>query len=401
MAIKSKTETQTRANSCPAGQNGTITQTRTYDVWTDGSLKNYSAWKVSSNTCTPNTLILNPENAKACPEGYIGKMIYQWELYYTNDSYSVTDPDGTVVDYIVSTPHQREVLKTNACTLIPSKDNITTVAGSIILSCDEYYSAAKGTYEGEAIKYGNYVTSYSSATKQSKTEFVLTSTDATSCYMGSLKDVMFDKRTKACDAGQTGEKIEILYYYIDSKGNKTYPYGTEYNLYSDTCKSSQDGTAPITPKDDKPSGLLLNSNVTTSALKNNTELKDFIDKLDKSTISNGDYKLNLIIDYLNAKNYNINNVSNTVAAFQKLNTPTTMTSVKVSIPKSINQYVGSDNITSLNTKNKIIVSTELLSNGTLKVQYKDVVKGNKTAELKSFNIKMFNSNVDISKISVQ
>lgn len=396
-AIFSKTLTESRSNSCPAGQTGTITQTRTYDVWTDGSIKNYSSWKVSGNTCAANPITLNPGNrVEMCPEGYTGKITYKWEEYLTNDTYSVTDPDGTVVEYIVSTPHQREVVESNTCKLIPSNDNITTIPGNIVLSCDEYYSAAKGTYEGEVIKYGNYVTSYSSATKKSKTEFIVTSIDASSCYMSSSKDMMFDKRVKACDVGQTGEKMEILYYYIDSKGNKTYPYGNEYSLFSNTCTAMQDGNAPPPPAEDNPSGLLFNSNVTTSSLKNNTELKNFIDKLDKSTITNGDYRLNLIIDDLNPKNYNIENVSNTVAAFQK-STPST--TVKVMVPKGINQYSGVNGISS--TKDKIVLSSSVQPDGTLKVQYRDVVKGNKTSEIKSFKVKIFNSNVNMNGIISQ
>lgn len=396
-AIFKETLTESRSNSCPAGQTGTITQARTYDVWTDGSIKNYSSWKVSGNTCVANPITVNPGNrVEMCPEGYTGKITYKWEIYYTNDSYSVTDPDGKVVDYIVSTPHQREVVESNTCKLIPSNDNIATIPGNIILSCDEYYSAAKGTYEGEVIKYGNYVTSYSSETKKSQTEFIVTSIDASSCYMASSKDMIFDKRVKACDAGQTGEKMEILYYYIDSKGNKTYPYGDEYSLFSNTCTALQDGNAPPTAAEDKPSGLLLNSNVTTSSLKNNTELKNFIDKLDKSTITNGDYRLNLIIDDLNPKNYNIENVSNTVAAFQK-STPST--TVKVMVPKGINQYSGVNGISS--TKDKIVLSSNVQPDGTLKVQYRDVVKGNKTSEIKSFKVKIFNSNVNMNGIISQ
>jgi hypothetical protein len=33
-------------------------------------------------------------------------------------------------------------------------------------SCDAYYNVSKGTYKGDAIYYGVYKTSYSSATKQ-------------------------------------------------------------------------------------------------------------------------------------------------------------------------------------------------------------------------------------------
>lgn len=102
----------------------------------------------------------------------------------------------------------------------------------------------------------------------------------------------------------------------------------------------------------KLEGLLSNNSLTTSSLTNTTKFKDFISTIDKTTIKGDMYKLNLIVDDLNAKNYNVDNVSNTVAAFQKLNTGTTITSVKVFIPKSINQYVGRDSIASSNAKIK-------------------------------------------------
>ena len=400
VAIKTDTKTQSRDNSCPAGQTGKVTQTRTYDVWSDGSTKNYSAWTVSKNTCVANPL--TPDTTKRvemCPEGYTGKKTYKWEVYYTNDSYSVIDTDGTKIDYVLSTPHQREVLDTNTCTLIPSNPNVSTTPGSITVTCDAYYGAGKGTYRGDVIKYGNYITSYSSATKQTSTTFVLTNNnDVSSCVSDSEKTLDFEKRIVACEAGKTGQKVEIRYFAVDGKGNKTYPYGLDYNPLSNTCSELQlDQNTPPTDAF-KLSGLLSNNSLTTSSLTNETKLKNFIDTMDKTTISTDTYRLNLIVDDLSAKKYNIENVSNTVATFQKA---TGQSLVKVFIPKAINQYVGRDSITTSNTKNKIIVSTELLSNGNLKVQYKDLVQGNKTAELKSFNIKLFNSNVDMSKVSVQ
>ena len=400
VAIKTETKTQSRDNSCPAGQTGKVTQTRTYDVWSDGSTKNYSAWTVSKNTCVANPL--TPDTTKRvemCLEGYTGKKTYKWEVYYTNDSYSIIDTDGTKIDYVLSTPHQREVLESNTCTLIPSNPDVSTTPGSITVTCDSFYGAAKGTYRGDVIKYGNYITSYSSVTKQTSTTFVLTNNnDASSCVSDTEKTLDFEKRIVACEAGKTGQKVEIRYFAVDGKGNKTYPYGTEYNPLSNTCSELQLDKTPPNNDKLKISGLLSNNSLTTSSLTNETKLKNFIDTMDKTTISTDTYRLNLIVDDLNSKKYNIENVSNTVATFQNA---TGQSVVKVFIPKAINQYVGRDSITASNTKNKIIVSTELLSNGNLKVQYKDLVQGNKTAELKSFNIKLFNSNVDMSKVSVQ
>nr|WP_269216829.1 tandem-95 repeat protein [Pseudomonas sp. PLB05] len=52
-AVYNSTQTESRNQDCPATQpQGTITQQQTYEVWSDGSRRNYSGWRTTSNTCT-------------------------------------------------------------------------------------------------------------------------------------------------------------------------------------------------------------------------------------------------------------------------------------------------------------------------------------------------------------
>jgi hypothetical protein len=49
--VYKSTTTEYRTVSCPEGQTGAIQQKRTFEVWTDGSIKNLSGWSNASNTC--------------------------------------------------------------------------------------------------------------------------------------------------------------------------------------------------------------------------------------------------------------------------------------------------------------------------------------------------------------
>jgi hypothetical protein len=68
-AVMSSTQTETRALTCPSTKpSGTWTQKRTYDLWTDGSKKNYSAWTDVTNTCSAIKQSTQTETRSlACP----------------------------------------------------------------------------------------------------------------------------------------------------------------------------------------------------------------------------------------------------------------------------------------------------------------------------------------------
>ncbi|NRH44498.1 MULTISPECIES: Ig-like domain-containing protein [Pseudomonas] len=52
-AVYNSTQTESRNQDCPATHpQGTITQQQTYEVWSDGSRRNDSGWRTTGNTCT-------------------------------------------------------------------------------------------------------------------------------------------------------------------------------------------------------------------------------------------------------------------------------------------------------------------------------------------------------------
>ncbi len=71
-----QTETQTVA--CPSGESGSIIYARTYDLWSDNSKRNYSAWGVQSNTCASQQASLGYNfRALSCPSGQEGAIMQQ------------------------------------------------------------------------------------------------------------------------------------------------------------------------------------------------------------------------------------------------------------------------------------------------------------------------------------
>lgn len=340
------TETESRVNACYTGQFGQITQTRKYELWSDGTKNNYTSWEVSSNTCAYNGINVNPsKRVELCQEGYTGKITYKWEAYYSNENYTVKDLDGQNINYNLSTPFEREVLDVNACVLIPSNDNITTTPGSVTVTCDSYYGVAKGTYQGEVIKYGNYITSYSSATKQTKTEFVLTNNnDVSSCKTDSNKTISVEDRVVACPDGQKGEKVEIRYVAIDNNGNISYPYGTDYNVFFNSCYEDSNVDNEQPKVEYRPSGLLQNVYVTSSSIINDNEFSSHLASIKKDGwTANEKYKLTIEIDDL-TKNYNPSKISNLINLYESVVGKDNAV-IKVVLPNTLSKLVGNGAIT--------------------------------------------------------
>lgn len=357
--IYKSTETENRVNACFTGQVGQITQTRTYEIWSDGSKRNYTAWKVGSNTCAYNGINVNQsKRVELCQEGYTGSIRYKWVAYYSNENYTVKDLDGQDINYNLSTPFQHEVLDVNSCVLIPTNNNITTTPGSITVTCDSYYGVAKGTYQGEVIKYGNYVTSYSSATKQTTTNFVLTNNnDVSSCKADSDKTINVEDRVVACPAGQKGQKVEIRYVAVDSKGNVSYPYGTDYKVFFNSCLEDSAIDSAIDkapPKDEyKPSGLLQNVYVTSSSVMSDDSLSSHLKNIQKDGwVSNEKHKLIIEIDDL-TKSYNPSKVSGLISLYESV-VGKDNAIIKIVLPKTLNKLVGNGPITQESVSGKKI-----------------------------------------------
>lgn len=372
VAIKSRTDTQSRSYTCPASQSGSITQNRAYDVWSDGTTKNYSAWTVSSNTCKALPLTANPtQRRELCAEGYKGAITYHWVVYYTNDSYSAYDGDGKLISYVLSTPHQQEVILSNTCSLIPSQD-LASVPGHESMTCDKYYNVVKGTYLGDVVKYGNYVSSYDSLKMKTNTVFIVDSVDVTQCVADPEKAYSTESIFTACDAGQSGKITKTRTVATAPNGSKTYPFGTDYTVTANTCAGASTDSAPVEIAITTKTSLIENLSLTSSMLSDSSYSAKIVDMLKSQSIKPGEsHKLNLVINDLSVGSYNATNVTNVVEAFK--------TAVgggaefKISLPRSIDKYDGNGAIQT--GKGYSLIGSELKGKA-VTVRYLDSSKKN-------------------------
>ncbi|RAU36369.1 Ig-like domain-containing protein [Pseudomonas sp. RIT411] len=118
-AVYNSTQTEYRNLSCPATQpQGTINQRRTYEVWSDGSQRNDSGWTTTSNTCTAVYASSASETRQlACPAA---TPTGPWTQRRTYDVYS----DGS---------RRNESAWTDTATCY----NRTPVAGKLAITSDE------------------------------------------------------------------------------------------------------------------------------------------------------------------------------------------------------------------------------------------------------------------------
>lgn len=397
VAVYQSTENSTQYLSCTApyaeGGNG-IGQTRSRQIWSDGA-RAWSAWTTVSNTCYKTVADVKDNTRKTCAEGQTGYRITEWRR--THKEFSANS--GKTPAEIATLNEQNatvwtEVEVANTCVNIPDQVVKTEIA-TRILSCSSVYKGAESSYTGEVIETGKKVYTYNSGNKQTTTTFVSnTPPTYNSTCKTSLSDIATEMKTEACNTGETGNKT--YYRYITTNSDNTKETGA-WTLLSNNCQStasSNDISQEVKVSQSK--GLLSNNSVASSSLSSETKLKDFIKSLNKSELGSESYRLNLIIDDLSTGKYNIKNVSDTVAEFQKAS-PNSV--VRVSIPKLINQYTGNADITKNNAKDKMIISSQLQSDGNILVKYKNLDNGIDTSKVKSFKIKAFNSNVNMSKIS--
>ena len=118
-AVYNSTQTEYRNQSCPATQpQGTINQRRTYEVWSDGSQRNDSGWTTTGNTCTAVYSSSASETRQlACPAA---TPTGPWTQRRTYDIYS----DGS---------RRNESAWTDTATCY----NRTPVAGNLAIAGDE------------------------------------------------------------------------------------------------------------------------------------------------------------------------------------------------------------------------------------------------------------------------
>jgi len=129
-AVKSSTETETQSLSCPSTHpSGTWTQSRTYDLWSDGSKKNYSAWTDVTKTCAAVKSSTQTETQSlSCPSSHPSGT---WTQSRTYDLWS----DGSKKNYSAWT----DVTKT--CAAIKSSTQTETQS----LSCPSTHPSGTWT----------------------------------------------------------------------------------------------------------------------------------------------------------------------------------------------------------------------------------------------------------------
>jgi len=91
-AYNTGVQSETQTVICPNNQSGSITETRNYQLWSDGSKRNYDTWYVSSNTCVSGYASTGYNyQALSCPGSQEGLIIQQ-------QSYSI-DSNGNSYNY--------------------------------------------------------------------------------------------------------------------------------------------------------------------------------------------------------------------------------------------------------------------------------------------------------------
>lgn len=103
---------ETREVECPVNQRGAITQRRTYEQWSDGTNKNYSAWAEIGRTCA-YYWVSNQVEARqvACPVNQSGA-VYQQRTYevWSDSTYrnygAWVETGRTCAYYFVSTQYE-------------------------------------------------------------------------------------------------------------------------------------------------------------------------------------------------------------------------------------------------------------------------------------------------------
>jgi len=388
-AVYQSTENRSQSIACFApyaeGGNG-INQTSSRQIWSDGP-RAWSNWATVSSTCYRTVPDVKDNSRKTCGEGQTGYRITEWRR--THKEYSANS--GKTAAEIATLNEQNatvwtEVEVANTCVNVP--DKVTTEPATRLLTCAAVYGGQPSSYSGEVIESGTKVYTYSSATKQTTTTFKsnVPPTYNSTCK-STVSDVTTETSTKACPSGYTGIVTSYRYVATDAKGIKTYPNGTNFIESNNTCVStgaSLDDSGLISSAV-KSKGLLANNTIKTSSLSTKTDLETFINSLDKSTVDKSQsYKLHLIVDDLSTGKYNKANVVKTVNAFKSI----TGQDPIITVPKSLDKYIGNSGITASNYKNKVLESAEVNASNQVVVTYSELTTGLKKGKESSFIIEL-------------
>lgn len=360
-------------DSCPAGQEGSIKRYRSFETWkniTDYHTTNYDITIV--NTCKDLTFTTQTQNAQdSCPEGQIGTI----EKTRTYDLYS----DGTIKN---ESPWS---VTSNSCVATPTE---TITPYHFDVTCDTYYSAAKGSYTGLVTKSGNNVTNSSGVTT-----FNLISSDASSCVKayGNEKETITEV---ACPDGETGTRIMSV-ISAESGSGTVYPYGSTPIEKSNTCVTPLDSGSNSNPEAVSEtvakSGVLSNMSFTVSQLSADGEtLASEISQFDSSK-SEGIHTFNIVANSLNAKTLNANNVTKVIKAYKKASGDSSVYVKVGGLSQSLYDYIGQGGLTAQKiSSEKLVMLGAKEDSGVVTVSYASYLNQMKRGDVQTFTVKLYN-----------
>ncbi len=344
-------EAETQRLTCPASlPNGIWTQTRTFDLWSDGTKTNFTPWSDTANTCAAALQSMQSEyRIVSCAIGEIGS-VREKQTYEAWTDGSMRNYSGWV-----------EVSST--CKPIPS-ETIETKDGVQEESCDSYYGVAQGTYSGTVYKHGTYTTTYSATVKATDTkfQFEITNVDYESC-VAQITDVIQETNELACPSGQTGSIQRYRVKATNSQGLEIFPYGEQWIVSNNNCASTQTDTQPIANAGAAPDGLLSNISVTSSSLQNGEAFSNYLNSLSASNWATSErHKLIVTIDDLSSGKYSASKVGAVISKFQSV-VGAGNSDIEIALPRTIEKYTGNGDITAKAVKDKTVMMKDVSFEG--------------------------------------
>lgn len=334
-------EAETQSLTCPASlPNGIWTQTRTFDLWSDGTKTNFTPWSDTANTCAAALQSMQSEyRIVSCAIGEIGS-VREKQTYEAWTDGSMRNYSGWV-----------EVSST--CKPVPTQTT-ETKDGVQEETCDSYNGTTQGTYSGTVYKYGTYTTTYSDTAKITDTKFEITSIDFTSC-VAQITDIMQEVDEVACPVGQIGTIQRYRVKAQNSLGQASYPYGAEWMVSNNNCASTQADTQPAANADAIPDGLLSNISVTSSSLQNGEEFSKYLNSLSATNWATSErHKLIVNVDDLSSGKYSASKIGSAISKFQSV-VGAGNSYIEIALPKTIDRYVGHGGITAKAVEEKTVI----------------------------------------------
>lgn len=386
-AIKQSIGTETQNMTCPAAQpSGIWTQKRTYEQWSDGSKKNYSSWSDFTKTCTAVFRNYGYNNSKSvCPTNTPLGVINTQQKYETWSDGSVRNSSAWY-----------ETSRT--CAAIP-RQTVETTEGVEEVNCDSYYGAAEGSYAGSVYKYGEYISIFDA--NQTTKIFNVKSIDTTSCT-AEIEGLSTEYMSGDCPAGENGLIQYYRYKAVNGKSEVVYPYGSAWVTSNNTCSAMDVDKIEDGKVQDGKISLLSNIYFTSTDIIKNDALTGYLKTLaDKGWSTTDKHKLTINIDDLSSEKYNVTKVSNAIEKFQSV-VGVNNADVDLVLPHSMDKLMGDGGVTAARTSSKSITlkSIELVGKDAV-VKYLDISSGNSNSMPveKQFKIPVLTSAVSLQGVS--